>query len=64
MVKFKILLTTPRGAHIKTYYAKSDTKATSLVGQWNEEFKGTGYEVTLIDIKGTTEKLPEGHFCW
>lgn len=64
MVKFKFLVKTPRGEHHNTHFANNKKKAESMVKQWNEEFKGTGYSVTLVSVKSTTEKLPDDYTCW
>ena len=64
MVKFKFLVKTPRGEHYNTHYAKSKKNAKSKIEQWNAEFKGTGYSVTLVSARMTTEKIPEGYVLW
>ena len=64
MVKFTFFVSTPRGGHYNTHYARTKKMARSKVKQWDKEFAGTGYGVILISIVETDEKLPAGYTCW
>ena len=64
MVKFTFYVSTPRGGHYNTHYARTSEVAENKVEQWGKEFAGTGYGVTLVSIVETNEKLPRGYNCW
>ncbi len=65
MIKFTFFVSTPRGGHYNSHYARTKKIAKAMVKQWNEEFKGTGYGVELTSVKEIQPKdLPEYYICW
>jgi hypothetical protein len=65
MIKFTFYVTTPRGGHYNSHYARSEERAKAMIEQWNTEFRDTGYKVILTNItKAIEEELPEHYVCW